>query len=80
MTMTMRTNTKGQVTIPKKLRDEVGIYPETEVQFGLIDGGLIIRSLKSKAEQMQEALDSVVGIATGKWQSTDAYMDLIRGE
>lgn len=34
---------KGQVTIPKHLRDELGIGPGSDVAFELRDGALILR-------------------------------------
>ncbi len=33
--MTQRVGSKGQVVIPKELREKVGLHPGTEVSFGL---------------------------------------------
>lgn len=38
--MTHRVGPKGQVVIPKPIRDALGIRPGDEVQFELADGGV----------------------------------------
>lgn len=38
----MRVTSKGQVTIPRDLRDLAGIQPNTEVVFALEDGKIVI--------------------------------------
>ena len=40
--MTHRVGSKGQVVIPKELRERVGLYPGTEVEFALEDGRVIL--------------------------------------
>jgi len=41
----MRVSEKGQVTIPKHLRDELGIGNGTEVEFHRDDQSIVIRKL-----------------------------------
>ena len=36
----MKVTTKGQVTIPQVIREELGIYPGSEVEFKVEDGAL----------------------------------------
>jgi AbrB family looped-hinge helix DNA binding protein len=40
--MTSRVGPKGQVVIPKELRDRLGIRPGDEVVFSLVDGGVLV--------------------------------------
>ena len=40
--MTSRIGSKGQVVIPKELRDRVGLHPGAEVAFELRDDGAIV--------------------------------------
>jgi AbrB family looped-hinge helix DNA binding protein len=41
--MTHRVGPKGQVVIPKELRDTLGIEPGDEVDFWLEDGTVVVR-------------------------------------
>lgn len=41
--MTSKVGIKGQVVIPKHLRDQTGLGPGAGVQFEPIDGGVVIR-------------------------------------
>jgi antitoxin PrlF len=44
--MTHRVGAKGQVVIPKELRDRAGIYPGTEVEFELENGHIVVKPLR----------------------------------
>ena len=47
--MTSRVGPKGQVVIPKELRDRLGIRPGAQVAFSLTDGGLLLERAETKA-------------------------------
>ncbi|MGL3607154.1 AbrB/MazE/SpoVT family DNA-binding domain-containing protein [Rhizobium sp. G187] len=49
----MRVSSKGQVTIPRDLRELVGIEPNSEVVFTVEDGRLML-SAKNSPEAIQE--------------------------
>ncbi len=71
---------KGQVTIPKKVRDYLGIRPGTAVNFELtVDGRVVL--VKATGPQAPEAspFARVRGSATAK-MSTDEIMALTRGD
>jgi AbrB family looped-hinge helix DNA binding protein len=40
--MTSRVGPKGQVVIPKDMRDRLGIRPGDQVAFSLADGGVLV--------------------------------------
>ena len=40
----MRVSGKGQITIPKRLRERFGLYPDVEVEFTPVEDGLLIRT------------------------------------
>lgn len=65
---------KGQVTIPKELRDRLGIRPGQVLDFEAERGRLIAR--KAIAE---DPVDAVYGILEEPG-STDAVIDRLRGE
>jgi len=44
--MTHRVGPKGQVVIPKQLRDTVGLRPGDEVDFALVDGRVLVRPVR----------------------------------
>ena len=47
----MRVTSKGQVTIPRDLRELVGIEPNSEVIFTIEDGKLIVAPKKDSSRQ-----------------------------
>jgi antitoxin PrlF len=71
--MKSRVTERGQVTIPKRLRDRLGIRPGQILEFEAQDGRLIA----TKANE-RDAVDAVYGIL-GTGRSTDAYIDEVRG-
>ena len=71
----MRVTTKGQVTIPRNVREILGIAPETEVEFIEENGKFYIT--KADSRKMTKKFAKLRGIATVK-MSTDEIMDLTR--
>lgn len=71
----MRVTTKGQVTIPRNVREMLGITPETEVDFKEEDGRFYI--VKTSQPSSTGKLKKLRGIATAK-MSTDEIMSLTR--
>jgi antitoxin PrlF len=71
---------KGQVTIPKKVRDHLGIRPGTAVDFELTADGRVVLA-KAAGPKAREAspFARVRGSATAKL-STDEIMALTRGD
>jgi AbrB family looped-hinge helix DNA binding protein len=69
---------KGQVTIPKPVRDRLGVKPGDEVAFDMApDGKITIAKAKSKPKRSRFA--ALRGHA-GKGMTTDQIMALTRGE
>jgi AbrB family looped-hinge helix DNA binding protein len=78
--MSNRLTSKGQVTIPKRLRDHLGLKPGSEVDFALGDNGKIIVSpVRGKRKQAPNPFAKIRGSATVK-MTTDQIMALTRGE
>ncbi len=75
----MRVTTKGQVTIPIELRQQYGIGPGTEVEFGAEGDAIVIR--KTAAETpAQRAIKELRGKGKGLGMTTDEIMALTRGD
>ena len=75
---------KGQVTIPKRIRDYLGLKPGTEVEFAFANNGQVVvkqHAMANPAEQRERfvrALQALRGSA-GLGMSTDEVMRLTRG-
>jgi len=76
--MPTRVTSKGQVTIPKRVRDRLGIQPGNAVDFELAaDGRVILVKLdRGRPVSRFEALRGRAGAGL----STDEIMALTRGE
>ncbi|MEO8604773.1 MAG: AbrB/MazE/SpoVT family DNA-binding domain-containing protein [bacterium] len=76
----MRITSKGQVTIPIEIREQLGLLPNSEVEFS-VDGNAV-RIRKARGRQQRGRGRSIVehlrGKATGRL-STDQIMALTRG-
>ncbi len=71
----MRVTTKGQVTIPRNVREVLGITPETEVEFIEEKGRFYI--VKTNSPNSVGKFRKFRGIATAD-MSTDEIMELTR--
>ena len=76
----MRITTKGQVTIPKEIRDHLTIVPHDEVDFIVKEAQVILIKSNCPVNRFQEHLKKKMkGTGTIK-MSTDEIMLLTRGE
>lgn len=71
----MRVTTKGQVTIPRNIREVLGITPETEIDFKEENGKFYI--VKTNKPSATGKFNKLRGIATAR-MSTDEIMSLTR--
>jgi AbrB family looped-hinge helix DNA binding protein len=72
---------KGQVTIPKHIRDSLSLEPGCKLIFDVNkDGELVLRKDGPVEERRPDRFDRAIGAAEIKMGcSTDEYMELIRG-
>ena len=80
----MRITSKGQVTIPKAIREQCGLLPHTEVEF-IVSGSSvrIVKASEPKKETRGERMVRLLREARGTGTSgltTDEIMELTRGE
>jgi antitoxin PrlF len=80
----MATNltSKGQVTIPKQIRDALDLAPGTAVEFRVNANGEVVlhRAIhRRKARRAKDRFAAVRGRADVKWR-TDDLMKLLRGD
>ena len=75
----MRVTEKGQITIPKHVRDALGIGAGTEVEIEAQDDVVVVRKATSGPTRGQRLADQLRGRGDVR-MTTDEIMALTRGE
>jgi len=75
----MRISSKGQVTIPVEIREQLGLLPDTEIEFA-VDGDTvrIARSQAARASRGQRLVEHLRGKGSVQ-MTTDEILALTRG-
>ena len=71
----MRVSERGQITIPKHLRDRFGMTQDVEVEITPTEQGLLIQ----KRTAALHPVDRVAGVLDGADFDIDKYIEEIRG-
>lgn len=79
MILTMRVTSKGQVTIPKGVREEAGLLPGSEVEFAIEDGEVKIRRARRQPSQSEELVGRLRAGRAQFSMTTEEVMALTRG-
>lgn len=78
--MSTTLTSKGQVTIPKQIRDALNLEPGSLVDFTVNrDGEVVIHKVDARPSRKRDRFDAARGKADVKWR-TDELMTLLRGE
>ncbi len=75
----MKVTSKGQVTIPIELREQYGMFPDTEVEFFPDVDQIVIRKKSKSNSRGRKLIEAMRGKGTIK-MTTDEIMALTRGE
>ncbi len=75
----MRVTSKGQVTIPGAIRQKLGIFPQSEVEFVVEGNTVILRTVAGKTSRGKRLVETLRGRATVR-MTTDEIMAFTRGE
>lgn len=71
----MKIGERGQVTIPKEIRERFGLGPETQVEFRIVRGKIVLRKKSPKLD-----LKKWKGRCKGNLGlSVDEFIEAIRG-
>jgi AbrB family looped-hinge helix DNA binding protein len=73
----MRITSKGQVTIPQKIRQKLGLRPNTEVRFEIVGNSARIRKVRGAAGRGEGLVAHLKGRGTVR-MSTDEILALTR--
>jgi AbrB family looped-hinge helix DNA binding protein len=76
--MTHRIGTKGQVVIPKELRDQLGIEPGDEVDFWLHDDHVAVRPAERRQPLRGRFRDSPLTRELERGRATDRDREATR--
>jgi len=77
--MAVRVTSKGQVTVPKPVRDRLGIVPGSAVEFELAEDGRALLRRVGRSVTKKSRFARMRGTATSGL-STDQIMALTRGD
>ncbi|NLS15224.1 AbrB/MazE/SpoVT family DNA-binding domain-containing protein [Rhizobium sp. P40RR-XXII] len=79
----MRVTEKGQVTIPKEIRDRLGIAPGSEVDFIASGSGAMLVKIGEASDtpirDFDDWLERVRGTIDLGGMTTDEFMEFLRG-
>jgi AbrB family looped-hinge helix DNA binding protein len=75
-------SSKGQITVPKRVRDRYAMGPGTEVEFELREDGALLRKRRGQSHPIWDAIGSLKN--SWRWpkgvpHTVDAYIDHVRG-
>ena len=71
---------RGQVTIPKELRDRFGLGPETDVDFVVVDEGILLQKTLKKIPLRKWKGRCKKGVGQLQYSSVDKFIDDSRGQ
>jgi AbrB family looped-hinge helix DNA binding protein len=71
---------KGQVTIPKQIRDALNLKPGSQLDFAVNkDGQVVLRKIGGKPARNTDRFEAIRGKAEIRWR-TDDLMALLRAD
>jgi AbrB family looped-hinge helix DNA binding protein len=75
----MKIGERGQVTIPKEIREQFGLGPDSEVEFRVVEGSILLTKAPRKLDLQQwkgHCKDSLTELGYG---SVDEFIEDVRG-
>ena len=75
----MKVGERGQVTIPKDIRERFGLAPDTEVEFRVVRGSILLKKASKKLNLQKWKGHSKASFAALGYSSVDKFIDDVRG-
>jgi AbrB family looped-hinge helix DNA binding protein len=75
----MRVGERGQVTIPKEIREQFGLGPETEVEFEVAGGVIVLKKAPKKLNLAKWKGRCGTSFKKLGYSSVDRFIDDVRG-
>ena len=76
----MRITSKGQVTIPQNVREQLGLLPHTEVEFSIERGKAVIRPKKHATTRAERLVQHLRQHGSKMRMSSKQLLALLRDE
>jgi AbrB family looped-hinge helix DNA binding protein len=75
----MKIGERGQVTIPKDIRERFGLGPETEVEFQVVQSSIVLRKKPKKLNLKKWKGRAKASFTELGYPSVDQFIEDIRG-
>jgi AbrB family looped-hinge helix DNA binding protein len=75
----MKVGERGQVTIPKEIRDRFGLGPETDVEFDVVRGSIVLKKAPKKLELRKWKGRCKSNFEELGYTSVDQFIEDVRG-
>ncbi len=75
----MKIGERGQVTIPKEIREQFALGPETEIEFQVVSGSIVLKKAPRKLQLAKWKGRCGDTFAELGYSSVDRYIDDVRG-
>jgi AbrB family looped-hinge helix DNA binding protein len=75
----MKIGERGQVTIPKEIRKQFGLGPDTEVEFHVVNGSIVLKKAPRKLNLARWKGRCRSTFAKLGYQSVDKFIEDVRG-
>ena len=75
----MKIGERGQVTIPRKLRERFGLAPQAEVEFVVIEGALLLRKKSAEVDFAKWKGRCSDSLRRLRMASADDFIEQVRG-
>ena len=75
----MKIGERGQVTIPKEIRERFGLGPQTDVEFQVVNGSIVLKKLGRKLGMDRWKGRCGKSFSELGYSSVDAFIDDVRG-
>lgn len=76
----MKIGERGQVTIPKEIREKFGLGPDTEVDFQVANGVIVLRKTPKKLDLAKWRDRCKQSFRELGYSSVDEFIDDVRGK
>ncbi len=75
----MKIGERGQVTIPKEIREKFGLGPDTEVEFRIVGGSIVLKKGPQKLNLSKWKGRCRDTFSKLGYSSVDAFIEDVRG-